>query len=124
MRAGSTAGEYRPLIDLGSPASNLLAHPGNRVPGFRAGRLTRAYASEMFTDRKEGPGGARGAGAETSASEAARRHGVSAQAACRLRDRFLDAGRRSLDDKVPGPGKNAGSAEERPLKLENNPDNA
>ena len=57
---------------------------------------------------------------EMSASEAARRHGVSVQAVYHWRDKFLDSGRRSLDDKVPGPGKNAGSAEERRLKLENN----
>ena len=59
-------------------------------------------------------------GGEMSASEAARRHGVSVQAVYHWRDRFLDAGRQSLDDRIPGPGKNAGSAAERRLKLENN----
>jgi transposase len=58
-------------------------------------------------------------GGGMSASEAARRHGVSAQAIYQWRDKFLDAGRRSLVEKVPGPGKSAGSADERRLKLEN-----
>jgi transposase len=36
------------------------------------------------------------------------------------RNKFLDAGQQALGDKIPGPGKNAGSADERRLKLENN----
>ena len=42
------------------------------------------------------------------------------QAVYHWRDRFLDAGQQALGDKVPGPGKSAGSADERRLKLENN----
>ncbi len=58
-------------------------------------------------------------GGEMTASEAARRHGVSVQAVLIWRNKFLDAGQQALGDKVPGPGKNAGSADERRLKLEN-----
>ena len=59
-------------------------------------------------------------GGEMTASEAARRHGVSVQAVLTWRNRFLDAGQQALGDKIPGPGKSAGSADERRLKLENN----
>jgi transposase len=59
-------------------------------------------------------------GGEMTASEAARRHGVSVQAVLSWRNKFLDAGQQALGDKIPGPGKNAGSADERRLKLENN----
>jgi hypothetical protein len=41
-------------------------------------------------------------GGEMSASEAARRHGVSVPAVLSWRNRFLDAGRQSLADRVPG----------------------
>jgi transposase len=51
-------------------------------------------------------------GGEMSASEAARRHGVSVSAVSSWRNRFLDAGRQSLADRVPGgPSRNGGSAE-------------
>src|SRR6266536_1397884 len=54
------------------------------------------------------------------ASEAARRHGVSVPAVLSWRNKFLDAGRQSLVDGVPGgPSKTAGSAVERRLRLEN-----
>ena len=59
-------------------------------------------------------------GGEMTASEAARRQGVSVQAVLTWRDKFLDAGRRPSMTRSPGPGKSAGSAEERQLKLENN----
>jgi transposase len=59
-------------------------------------------------------------GGEMTASAAARRHGVSVQAVLTWRNKFLDAGQQALGDKIPGPGKSAGSAEERRLKLENN----
>jgi transposase len=59
-------------------------------------------------------------GGEMTASEAARRHGVSVQAVLSWRNKFLDAGKESLADKISGPGKSAGSADERRLKLENN----
>jgi transposase len=49
-----------------------------------------------------------------------RRHGVSVQAVLTWRNKFLDAGQQALGDKIPGPGKSAGSADERRLKLENN----
>jgi transposase len=59
-------------------------------------------------------------GGEMSASEAARRHGVSVPAVLSWRNRLLDAGRQSLADRVPGgPSRNGGSAEERRLRLEN-----
>jgi len=59
-------------------------------------------------------------GGEMSASEAARRHGVSVPAVLRWRNKFLDAGRQALADKVPGgPSKGAGSRVERRLRLEN-----
>jgi len=59
-------------------------------------------------------------GGEMSASEAARRHGVSVPAVLSWRNRFLDAGRQSLADRVPGgPSRNGGSGEERRLRLEN-----
>lgn len=59
-------------------------------------------------------------GGEMSASEAARRHGVSVPAVLSWRNRFLDAGRQSLADRVPGgPSRNRGSGEERRLRLEN-----
>ena len=59
-------------------------------------------------------------GGEMTASEAARRQGVSVQAVLTWRDKFLDAGRRPSMTRSPGPGKSAGSADERRLKLENN----
>jgi len=52
-------------------------------------------------------------GGEMTASEAARRHGVSVQAVLTWRNKFLDAGKESLADKIPGPGKSAGSVDER-----------
>jgi len=59
-------------------------------------------------------------GGEMTASEAARRHGVSVPAVLSWRNKFLDAGRQSLVDGVPGgPSKTAGSAVERRLRLEN-----
>ncbi len=59
-------------------------------------------------------------GGEMTASEAARRHGVSVPAVLSWRNKFLDAGRQSLVDRVPGgPSKTAGSAVERRLRLEN-----
>jgi transposase len=58
-------------------------------------------------------------GGEMTASEAARRHGVSVQAVLTWRNKFLDAGQQALGDKIPGPGKSAGSSDERRLKLEN-----
>jgi transposase len=57
---------------------------------------------------------------EISGPEAARRHGVSVAAVYLWRDKFLDGGRQALEEKVPGPGKGAGTADERRLKLENN----
>jgi transposase len=57
---------------------------------------------------------------EMTASEAARRHGVSTNAVLSWRDKFLDAGRRALEDKISGPGKGAGTAEERRLRVEAN----
>jgi transposase len=59
-------------------------------------------------------------GGEMTASEAVRRHGVSVQAVLTWRNKFLDAGQESLADRIPGPGKSAGSAGERRLKLEHN----
>jgi transposase len=49
-------------------------------------------------------------GGEMTASEAARRHGVSTNAVLNWRSKFLDAGRHALADKISGPGKGAGSA--------------
>jgi transposase len=46
---------------------------------------------------------------EMTASEAARRHGVSTNAVVRWRGKFLDAGRRALEDKISGPGKDNGN---------------
>jgi len=57
---------------------------------------------------------------EMSASEAARRHGVSTNAVLNWRGKFLDAGRRALEDKISGPSKDAGTAEERRLRVEAN----
>jgi transposase len=57
---------------------------------------------------------------EMTASEAARRHGVSVQAVCQWRDKFLDGGRQALADKPPGMNGAAGSAEQRRANLENN----
>jgi transposase len=50
---------------------------------------------------------------EMTAVEAARRHGVSGHAVQVCRAKFLDAGRRVLEDRISGPGKGAGTPEER-----------
>ena len=57
---------------------------------------------------------------ETTASEAARRHGVSTNAVLSWRGKFLDAGRPALEDKISGPGEGAGTAEERRRRVEAN----
>jgi transposase len=54
---------------------------------------------------------------ELSASEAARRHGVSPPTVLRWRDRFLEAGRAGLQEKPPGPG-GGFTATERRLQAE------
>jgi transposase len=59
-------------------------------------------------------------GGEMTASEAARRHGVSTNAVPSWRNKFLDAGRHAPEDKISGPGRGTGTAEERRLRIEAN----
>ena len=45
---------------------------------------------------------------------------MSTNAVLSWRSKFLDAGRQALEDKISGPGKGAGTAEERRLRVEAN----
>ena len=55
---------------------------------------------------------------EMTASEAARRHGVTPTTVATWRDRFIDAGRQGLQHGLPGPAGSAGSSAERRLRAE------
>lgn len=55
---------------------------------------------------------------ELTSAEAARRHGVSATAVAKWRDRFIECGRAGLDNGLPGPAGQAGSQTERRLRAE------
>jgi len=57
-------------------------------------------------------------GGEMTLAEAARRHGVTPQAVGQWRDRFLEAGKTSLESRMPGPGGGAGSSAERRPRAE------
>lgn len=56
---------------------------------------------------------------EIPGAEAARRNGVSALSVGKWKARFLDGGRAALKDTFPGPSRNAGTPEQRRLRLEN-----
>jgi len=47
---------------------------------------------------------------ELTAAEAARGHGVSTNAVLSWRSKFLDAGRRALEEKISGPDRDTGTA--------------
>jgi transposase len=55
---------------------------------------------------------------EVTLAEAARRHGVTAAAVSQWRDRFLEAGKASLESRMPGTAGSAGSQGERRLRAE------
>lgn len=55
---------------------------------------------------------------EMTLAEAARRHGVSAQAVPQWRDRFLEAGKASLETRLPGGRGQGGTQAERRLREE------
>lgn len=55
---------------------------------------------------------------EMTLAEAARRHGVTPQAVGQWRDRFLEAGKASLESRMPGAAGGAGSQTERRLRAE------
>jgi transposase len=57
-------------------------------------------------------------GGELSVSEAARRHGVSAFAVSKWRDRFIESGKAGLENMRPGPAGAAGTQNERRLRAE------
>jgi transposase len=57
-------------------------------------------------------------GGEMTLAEAARRHGVTPQAVGHWRDRFLEAGKASLESRMPGSAGGAGSQTERRLRAE------
>jgi transposase len=55
---------------------------------------------------------------ETSLAEAARRHGVSTQAVGQWPDRFIEASKASLESRMSGAARGAGSQAERRLRAE------
>jgi transposase len=57
---------------------------------------------------------------ELTAAEAARRHGVSTNAVLSWRAKFLDAGKRALEEKISGPDRGTCTPEERRLRVEAN----
>jgi transposase len=57
-------------------------------------------------------------GRQVTMAEAARRHGVADATVAKWRDRFVEAGRASLADGIPGPG-TAQAIAERRLRAEN-----
>ncbi|WP_280331407.1 transposase [Nocardia wallacei] len=56
---------------------------------------------------------------EVSASEAARRRGVSPMAVGKWKQSFLDAGTKALEDRPSGPAGAQGTPEQRRLRMEN-----
>lgn len=84
----------------------------------------------MLTTSRTGPGAARLSveektrvvlavlAGEVTLAEAARRQGVSAQAVGQWRDRFLEAGKASLENRLPGGRGQGGSQAERRLRAE------
>jgi transposase len=57
-------------------------------------------------------------GGEMTMAEAARRHGTSAQAIGQWRDRFIEGGKASLENRLPGGPGRAGTQTERRLQAE------
>jgi len=55
---------------------------------------------------------------EMTMAEAARRHGTSPQAIGQWRDRFVDAGKASLESRMPGGPGRGGTQDERRLRAE------
>jgi hypothetical protein len=94
----------RPSVgqQLTCTASRFLAHPGNISRESGAWRSDGAQAGEAVADRGEGSGGACGAGWGDVRIGGGPAAWVSVPAVLSWRNRFLDAGRQSLADRVPG----------------------